>query len=171
MRRYVMDKNTSNAKIKTSAKADMVKDIMAMLAEAFGEENVAMVRTGNTESSKTNEIAVKIGEVEKGVEICDLVMTLNPTIKEFEDRKTTKKVYTAFSFEEAKLEYEEYIAEKEEKEAEKKEKKEKKKEKDKAKREKKVKEEEAETVEETAEETVEEATEIDDEDIDESVGF
>lgn len=110
---YTLDNNTSVTKIKTAAKADMVAFIMEKLAEAFGEDSVAMVRTGGT--TKTNEIGVVIGSVDKNGEALPLVMTINPAVKEFESRSTAKKVYTAFDFAEAKAAYENYLADKAEK--------------------------------------------------------
>lgn len=115
MMNYELTKENTNAKIKSAAKADLIELFIQFLKKEFGDENVAMLRTGGM--TKTNEIGVKIGTVDINGEENYIVATLNPTIKEFEDRKTAKKTYTAFDFEQAAEEYENYLSEKAEKAA------------------------------------------------------
>jgi hypothetical protein len=102
----------------------MVNGLIEVLGEIFGTENVAMVRTGS--SSQVNEIGVKISTVNKDGFEYDLCMTLNPQIKDFEDRQTKTKTFSAFDFEESKSEYLRYVEDKKNKEKTKKELKEKK---------------------------------------------
>lgn len=113
----VITKENTITKVKADKKAEVIEKITAFLAGEYGEDAVAMVRTGNT--SKTNEIAVIIDTAEVEGETNPIVVTINPTVKEFANRKTDKKTYTAFDFAAAKAEYETYVAEKATKDAEK----------------------------------------------------
>ena len=113
---YVMTKDFTNAKIKTQAKIDITSILIDALKDKLGEDAVSMIRTRSGQSF-TNEIGVVFGTVDKNGEELPLVITINPTVKEFEDRKTAKKVYVPFDFAEAKAEYEEYLADKEDKAA------------------------------------------------------
>lgn len=110
MAKYVINKDNSTTAIKAKAKADVLDIITKALVAEFGEENVGMVRTGS--STQTNELGFIVGTVEKEGYEYDLVFTVNPTCKEFEGRKTAKKVYEAFDFEEARQEYELYLKDK-----------------------------------------------------------
>jgi hypothetical protein len=108
------EKAMTMTKIKALAKADAITTTMDLLKATFGENNVAIVRTGA--SSQVNEIAVKVGTVEDEDGFpYDLCMTLNPQIKDFKERKTATKTFEPFDFEESKAEYERYISEKAEK--------------------------------------------------------
>ena len=113
----VITKENTITKVKADKKTEVIEKITAFLAGEYGEDAVAMVRTGNT--SKTNEIAVIVDTAEVEGETNPIVVTINPTVKEFANRKTDKKTYTAFDFAAAKAEYETYVAEKATKDAEK----------------------------------------------------
>lgn len=113
----VITKDNTITKVKADKKAEVTEKIMAYLAGEYGEDAVAIVRTGNT--SKTNEIAVIVDTAEVEGETNPIVVTINPTVKEFANRKTDKKTYTAFDVAAAKAEYETYVAEKATKDAEK----------------------------------------------------
>lgn len=113
----VITKENTITKVKADKKAEVIEKIIAFLASEYGEDAVAMVRTGNT--SKTNEIAVIVDTAEVEGETNPIVVTINPTVKEFANRKTDKKTYTAFDVTAAKAEYETYVAEKATKDAEK----------------------------------------------------
>ena len=113
----VITKENTITKVKADKKIEVIEKITAFLAGEYGEDAVAMVRTGNT--SKTNEIAVIVDTAEVEGETNPIVVTINPTVKEFANRKTDKKTYTAFDFAAAKAEYETYVAEKATKDAEK----------------------------------------------------
>lgn len=117
MMNFILSTNCSAAKIKAEAKSTMTDMLIEKLSEMFGTENVAMVRVGN--SSKMNEIGVRIGTVAEGDETYDLCVTVNATTKEFMDRKASKKTYTKFDFDVAKNEYITYMEEKNTKEKEK----------------------------------------------------
>lgn len=136
MNTYEMTKTFTNAKVKATAKADFTEALMTFLKETYGEDSVAMVRTGTSTSAK-NEIAVKFATVSANGDELDLCVTLNPTVKEFENRQTAKKTYEAFDFEAARDCYNDYVDEKAATEKEKKAKKDAKIEKDEIARKKK----------------------------------
>lgn len=136
MNTYTVSKDNSVSKIKADVKADITAALIDFLKERYGEDGVGMVRTGST--SKTNEIAVIVGEAENEGETNAVVVTINPTVKEFANRKTDKRTYTAFDFVAARDAYDTYVDEKEAKAAEAAESKAKKIARDKAAREKKA---------------------------------
>ena len=98
--------------IKNAMRADVADLLNKFLIEKFGEENVSIVGS--------NEIAVCIGTIPDadGFER-ELVVTVKPTAKDWIDRKTSKKVFEAYSrLDEAeayKIETEEKAKAKEEK--------------------------------------------------------
>ena len=118
MMNFTMSKDNSIAKIKAEAKVSVTDMLLEKLSEIFGAENVGMVRVGNS-TSKSNEIGVRLGTVTEGSETYDICATVNATAKEFVDRKTSKKTYTAFDFDAARQEYEDYLDDKAAKESEK----------------------------------------------------
>ncbi len=107
---YEMTKEMTNSKIKATAKSEIISVIRGALINYFGEDSVKMVRVGST--SKSNEIGVRMATVDKDGESLELIATINASIKEFENRQTAKKSYTAFDFESAAREYENYCNEK-----------------------------------------------------------
>ena len=110
-------KENTVTRVKADKKAEVTEKIMAFLIGEYGEDSVAMISTGNT--SKTNEIGFIVDTAEVEGETNQNVVTLNPTVKEFANRKTDKKQYVAFDFAGAKAEYETYVADKATKDAEK----------------------------------------------------
>lgn len=116
---YKLDNNTSVTKIKATAKADMVNLLIEALIEKFGEDAVGMVRTISPAGTGTNEIGVVVGNVDKNGESLPLVLTINATVKEFENRSTAKKTYNAYDFASARQCYDNYISDKADKDADK----------------------------------------------------
>ena len=113
---YKMTRTETMAKIKAKVKAQLMTEFKDFLAEKYGDDSVAMVRTGN--SSPVNEIGFSAGTaIDENGTPYDIVCTVNPTVKDWLDRVGTKKTFEAFDFETAKAEYELYVAEKAEKEA------------------------------------------------------
>ena len=113
---FKITKQETVAKIKAEVKAAIVEDIMNYLRDKYGDEMVAMVRTGG--QTKVNEIAFIVGSVDNDGDVQDIVVTINPTVKEFASRKTANKTYVPFDFCAARDAYEEYVTEKEAKAAE-----------------------------------------------------
>lgn len=112
---YKMTRTETMAKIKAKVKAQLMTEFKDFLAEKYGDDSVAMVRTGN--SSPVNEIGFSAGTaIDENGTPYDIVCTVNPTVKDWLDRVGTKKTFEAFDFETAKAEYELYVAEKAEKE-------------------------------------------------------
>lgn len=113
---YKMTRTETMAKIKAKVKAQLMTEFKDFLVEKYGDDSVAMVRTGN--SSPVNEIGFSAGTaIDENGTPYDIVCTVNPTVKDWLDRVGTKKTFEAFDFETAKAEYELYVAEKAEKEA------------------------------------------------------
>lgn len=113
---YKMTRTETMAKIKAKVKAQLMTEFKDFLAEKYGDDSVAMVRTGN--SSPVNEIGFSAGTaIDENGTPYDIVCTVNPTVKDWLDRVGTKKTFEAFDFETAKAEYELYVAEKAEKKA------------------------------------------------------
>lgn len=112
---YKMTKTETMAKIKAKVKAQLMTEFKNFLAEKYGDDSVAMVRTGN--SSPVNEIGFSAGTaIDENGTPYDIICTVNPTVKDWLDRVGTKKTFEAFDFETAKAEYKLYVAEKAEKE-------------------------------------------------------
>lgn len=112
---YTVDKTNTISKIKTAVKEAIMADFLDYLIGKYGEENVGWVRTGG--QSKTNEIAVNYADAVVDGEVLPICFKMNATVPEFVTRDTTKRHYDAFSFEDARAEYESWIIEKEEKAA------------------------------------------------------
>ena len=97
-------KDFGTGKANAQAKAKLTELIMNALITEFGEENVAMVRTGGT--SQVNEIGVRIGTItDTDGFTYDFCATINPTIKGFKERVTKRYTVEAFDFETAKQAY------------------------------------------------------------------
>ena len=97
-------KDFGTGKANAQAKANLTELIMNALIAEFGEENVAMVRTGGT--SQVNETGVRIGTItDTDGFTYDFCATINPTIKGFKERVTKRYTVEAFDFETAKQAY------------------------------------------------------------------
>ena len=64
------------------------------------------------------KIAFIVGSADNDGDVQDIVVTINPTVKEFANRKTANNTYVPFDFCAARDAYEEYATEKEAKAAE-----------------------------------------------------
>ena len=104
MMNVTITKDFGTGKANAQAKAKLTELIMNALIAEFGEENVAMVRTGGT--SQVNEIGVRIGTITDADGFTyDFCATINPTIKGFKERVTKRYTVEAFDFETAKQAY------------------------------------------------------------------
>ena len=104
MMNVTITKDFGTGKANAQAKANLTELIMNALIAEFGEENVAMVRTGGT--SQVNEIGVRIGTItDTDGFTYDFCATINPTIKGFKERITKRYTVEAFDFETAKQAY------------------------------------------------------------------
>lgn len=111
MTNYTITNDNGITKISASAKSEVNEVITKALADAFGSENVAMVRTSG--SSPVNCLAIRVGTLtdESGFEH-DLCVTVDTTVKSYKDRVTKRYTVEAFDFETAISCYENYLAEK-----------------------------------------------------------
>ena len=108
---YTADKTMTNAKIKAAAKADLTELFIEFLSEKFGSDLVGQLRIGAT--TPKNTLGVVIGKVNSNGEELPLTATIDITIKEFENGKTsTGKPRIAFDFAEAREKYDTYLEEK-----------------------------------------------------------
>lgn len=111
MANYTITKDTGITKISASAKTEVSEVITKALADAYGVENVAMVRTGGT--SPVNVLAVRVGtltDIEGFTH--DLCVTLDTTVKSYKEKVTKRYTVEAFDFEACKEAYEDYLTEK-----------------------------------------------------------
>ena len=117
MMNVTITKDFGTGKANAQAKATLTEIITKALVEAFGEENVAMVRTGGT--SQVNEIGVRMGTITDADGFSyDFCATVNPTIKGFKERVTKRYTVEAFDFDSVRQAYiDDTTAKEEEKEA------------------------------------------------------
>ena len=104
MKNVAITKDFGTGKANAQAKAELTELIMNALIAEFGEENVAMVRTGGT--SQVNEIGVRIGTITDADGFSyDFCATINPTIKGFKERVTKRYTVESFDFDNARQAY------------------------------------------------------------------
>ena len=104
MMNVTITKDFGTGKANAQAKAVLTEIITKALVEAFGEENVAMVRTGGT--SQVNEIGVRMGTITDADGFSyDFCATVNPTIKGFKERVTKRYTVEAFDFDSVRQAY------------------------------------------------------------------
>lgn len=111
MANYTITKDTGIIKISASAKTEVSEVITKALTDAYGVENVAMVRTGGT--SPVNVLAVRVGtltDIEGFTH--DLCVTLDTTVKSYKEKVTKRYTVEAFDFEACKDAYEDYLTKK-----------------------------------------------------------
>ena len=111
MNTFTVTKDFGITKVSAKAKADVNRIIMNALAEAYGEDNVKMVRMGS--STETNAIGVRVGELVENGFSYDLCLTVDSTVKSHKEKITKRYTVPAFDFDEAAERYEDYIAEQE----------------------------------------------------------
>ena len=96
--------------VKAQARVSTMEVVVSALKEKFGESNVAKVGS--------NEYGVIVGQVQdKDGFPQDVVVTVKPTVKEWESRKTDKRTYAQFILADAADAYAIEVKEKEEKRA------------------------------------------------------
>ena len=108
---FKITKDMGITKINATAKAEVNTIVTNALVAAFGEDNVAMARTGG--SSAVNVLAVRVGTLTDadGYER-DLCVTVDATVKSYKEKVTKKYTVEAFDFDAAKDRYGEYLADK-----------------------------------------------------------
>lgn len=118
MANFKITKDMGITKINATAKAEVNTIVTNALVAAFGEDNVAMVRTGG--NSAINVLAVRVGILTDadGYER-DLCVTVDATVKSYKEKVTKKYTVEAFDFDAAKDRYDEYLTDKAAEQAEK----------------------------------------------------
>ena len=118
--------------VKAQARINTMDVVVSALKTAFGDDKVAKVGS--------NEYGVIVGEVtDKDGFPQEVVVTVKPTVKEWESRKTDKRTYTQFILADESAAYEMEVKEKEEKKEKERQEREEKKARDKKAREEKAK--------------------------------
>ena len=115
MATFKVTKEMTATKIKNAIKANLLNDFEQFLIQKYGENAVGMVRYGSTPK---NELAFIVGSIEdEGFEY-DVVATVNPTVKDWKEKKTKSRTTDAFDFEQYKADYDNYLTDKATKQAE-----------------------------------------------------
>lgn len=93
--------------VKAQARIDSMEVIVVALKAKFGDDKVAKVGS--------NEYGIIVGQIEDSNGFLqDVVVTIKPTVKEWESRKTAKREYEQYILAEAAEAYEIKIKKKEE---------------------------------------------------------
>lgn len=115
MATFKVTKEMTVTKIKNAIKANLLNDFEQFLVQKYGENAVGMVRYGSTPK---NELAFIAGSVEDDGFEYDVVATVNPTVKDWKEKKTKSRTTAAFDFEQYKTDYDDYLTDKATKQAE-----------------------------------------------------
>ena len=112
---FKVTKEMTATKIKNAIKANLLDEFEQFLIQKYGENAVGMVRYGSTPK---NELAFIVGSIEEDGFEYDVVATVNPTVKDWKEKKTKSRTTDAFDFEQYKADYDNYLTEKATKQAE-----------------------------------------------------
>lgn len=102
---FTISKDTTVKAVKDATKAEVMQVIWNALVEEYGEENVAYVLTGSGQTKK-KELAVRAKMVDVGDFEVPACVKITGAAADFTDRKTDKREFIAFDFDEAKAAYE-----------------------------------------------------------------
>ena len=115
MARFKVTQEMTATKIKSAIKATLLNEFEQFLIQKYGDSAVGMVRYGSTPK---NELAFIVGSIEDDGFEYDVVATVNPTVKDWKEKKTKSRTTEAFDFEQYKADYDDYLTEKATKQAE-----------------------------------------------------
>ena len=115
MATFKVTKEMTVTKIKNAIKANLLNDFEQFLIQKYGDNAVGMVRYGSTPK---NELAFIVGSVDDDGFEHDVVATVNPTVKDWKEKKTKSRTTDAFDFEQYKADYDNYLTDKATKQAE-----------------------------------------------------
>ena len=115
MATFKVTKEMTATKIKNAIKANLLNEFEQFLVQKYGDNAVGMVRYGSTPK---NELAFIVGSIEDDGFEYDVVATVNPTVKDWKEKKTKSRTTDAFDFEQYKADYDNYLTEKATKQAE-----------------------------------------------------
>ena len=104
----------SLSKARADIKAVAFDELIEFYKSKYGEGAVKMIRTKN----KTNMLAVVVGVgTDENGEVNPIVITVNPTVKEFTTHSTANNTYTPYDINEEAQAYDEWVAKNEADEA------------------------------------------------------
>ena len=115
MATFKVTKEMTATKIKSAIKTTLLNEFEQFLIQKYGDSAVGMVRYGSTPK---NELAFVVGSIEEDGFEYDVVATVNPTVKDWKEKKTKSRTTEAFDFEQYKADYDDYLTEKATKQAE-----------------------------------------------------
>ena len=115
MATFKVTKEMTATKIKNAIKTNLLNDFEEFLIQKYGDNAVGMVRYGSTPK---NELAFIVGSVDDDGFEYDVVATVNPTVKDWKEKKTKSRTTDAFDFEQYKADYDDYLTDKATKQAE-----------------------------------------------------
>ena len=115
MATFKVTKEMTATKIKNAIKANLLNDFEQFLMQKYSDNAVGMVRYGSTPKI---ERALIVGSIEDDGFEYDVVATINPTVKDWKEKKTKSRTTDAFDFEQYKADYDNYLTEKATKQAE-----------------------------------------------------
>ena len=115
MATFKVTKEMTATKIKSAIKTTLLNEFEQFLVQKYGDNAVGMVRYGSTPK---NELAFVLGTIEDDGFEYDVVATVNPTVKDWKEKKTKSRTTDAFDFEQYKADYDDYLTEKATKQAE-----------------------------------------------------
>lgn len=115
MATFKVTKEMTVTKIKNAIKANLLDEFEQFLIQKYGDNAVGMVRYGSTPK---NELAFIVGSIDDDGFEYDVVATVNPTVKDWKEKKTKSRTTDAFDFEQYKADYDNYLTEKATKQAE-----------------------------------------------------
>ena len=115
MATFKVTKEMTATKIKSAIKTTLLNEFEQFLIQKYGDSAVGMVRYGSTPK---NELAFIVGSIEDDGFEYDVVATVNPTVKDWKEKKTKSRTTDAFDFEQYKAYYNDYLTEKATKQAE-----------------------------------------------------
>ena len=115
MATFKVTKEMTATKIKSAIKTTLLNEFEQFLVQKYGDNAVGMVRYGSTPK---NELAFVLGTIEDDGFEYDVVATVNPTVKDWKEKKTKSRTTDAFDFEQYKADYDNYLTEKATKQAE-----------------------------------------------------
>lgn len=112
---FKVTKEMTATKIKNAIKTNLINEFEQFLIQKYGENSVGRVRYGSTPK---NELAFIVSTINDDGFEYDAVATINPTVKDWKEKKTKSRTTAAFDFEQYKTDYENYWTDKATKQAE-----------------------------------------------------
>ena len=114
-KKYTVSKDNGWTKVRDAIKAALMSETLETAQETYDEAAIVRLKSGD---SGTNEIAVKVSEVEEDGKVYPVYARFAITISAWKDRTNSKgKVQPAFNFAANVERYEKYVGDKAQKAA------------------------------------------------------